>query len=300
MTHPNKVTVLLTVHNGMPYLTEAVESIVSQTLQEFSFLVIDNGSTDGSGQYLNSIKDNRCHCIHLPRMIKRTDALNKGLRLITTEYTAIIDADDISFPERLAQQVFFLNTHHKISLVGSSIQWIDEAGKSIRNDIFPTCHSELINNLVVVNQFAHAACMFRTKSALSAGGYPTKFSYGQDMALWLAMFQNGEKSASLRQTLAQVRIHPAQATQNSAIKRTRQEEAVQLAKMTLTLPGLSVTARQAGKMRCSYLLFSMGRWKEALKLVGNSFLDAPLLFFFNPYVGKRLFHTVKRKISFLS
>ena len=96
------------VHNAMPYLKEAVQSILAQTFPSFKFLIINDGSTDGSAAFLESLRDSRIQLIHQPnRGLGFT--LNKGLEYCKTEFIARMDADDVSLPNRLAEQLTFLN-----------------------------------------------------------------------------------------------------------------------------------------------------------------------------------------------
>ncbi len=93
----------MAVRNGMPYLPAAVESILSQTFTDFEFLIIDDHSTDMSPGYLDSLKDPRVRILPNPGK-GLTAALNFGLQQSKGEWIARMDADDWSFPTRLAQE----------------------------------------------------------------------------------------------------------------------------------------------------------------------------------------------------
>ena len=74
------VTVLMSVHNGLPFLAEAVSSVLAQTFQDFEFLILDDASTDGTADYLRTLSDPRVRVITLTENIGLTAALNRGLR----------------------------------------------------------------------------------------------------------------------------------------------------------------------------------------------------------------------------
>ncbi len=96
------LTVGLPVHNAMDYLPEALDSIFSQSLQDFEVLAIDDGSTDGSLQYLRSLRDVRLHVIE-QQHCGITFTLNRMLRECSTPWLVRQDADDLSAPNRLAR-----------------------------------------------------------------------------------------------------------------------------------------------------------------------------------------------------
>lgn len=282
------LTVLLTVYNGMPYLQEAIDSILRQTINDFTLLVLENGSRDGSGEWLETITDPRLHLVRLPATISRTDVLNKALGMVNTELVAIIDADDIAAPRRLELQRDFMQQNPGIDLVGSDIITINAQGERTGAQQFPPEHEALCNHLPLYNQFAHAACMFRTAKAKAVGGYPATSPYAQDLALWLAMIQAGSRVASLPQPLASIRVHPAQATKDPAQKKARAEDTLRLAKATLALPGLSRAARQAGLVRLAFAHFALGQKQEGRSALWQAVRLAPLRLFTNPILWERI------------
>src|SRR5262245_36140263 len=98
------ISVLLPVHNGMPYLPETVASILAQTCTDFELLAIDDGSTDDTPRYLNSLHDLRIR-YHRLNKVGLVGALNYGLEQARAPLVARIDGDDIALPERLARQI---------------------------------------------------------------------------------------------------------------------------------------------------------------------------------------------------
>ena len=253
------VTVLLTVYNGMPYLPLTVESIFRQTLENFVFLVINNGSTDGTANFLHSLADARLVIHHLPENIGRTAALNYGLERVATEFTAVIDADDLASPDRLATQVAFLRDHPQVGFVGANVVYIDATGAYIGNDDFPTGHNALLGQMTVYNPFAHAACAFRTGAVKGVGGYPARYVYAQDLGLWMALVREGWQAASIDQQLASIRRHPAQATRDTTQEALRLREQRNLARELAELPGLHPFTAQAARVRLFALVRAQDR-----------------------------------------
>jgi glycosyltransferase involved in cell wall biosynthesis len=290
------LTVLLTVYNGLPYLREAVESVLTQTPPHFSFLILDNGSDDGGGIWLDSLKDPRLRLIRLPRTLPRPEVLNRGLDLVTTAYTAIIDADDIAGPGRLAAQAGFLDAHPDVDFVGCSVALIDSRGKIVGWNDFPTDHAALVAHLPLFNPFAHAACAFRTRAVRKAGGYPEDFPYAQDEALWITLLRRGCRAASLPARLARIRIHPGQTGRDARQRLTRANDNYRLALAMLDIPGFPPASRQAARLRAAGALLSLGRRREALAQAWAAVAEAPLLLPVNPLLRRRFLLEIRRRL----
>ena len=126
------------VYDGMPYLPLALDSILRQTFRDFEFIVIDDGSTDATADILAvcAARDPRLRVLTLPQSRGIVAALNSGLGAARGEFIARMDADDIALPERLEQQVGFLDAHPDHVLVGSSSSFIDSVGKVTFRDTY--------------------------------------------------------------------------------------------------------------------------------------------------------------------
>src|SRR4051794_34124457 len=105
-----KISIVMPVHNAMPYLREAVNSLLQQDIGDLEIIALDDASTDGSGAYLDGIEDSRLRVLHFPKQ-GLTKLLNIGLREARGSLVARMDADDISLPDRLRLQRAFLEDH---------------------------------------------------------------------------------------------------------------------------------------------------------------------------------------------
>src|SRR5579871_3552867 len=97
------VSVVMPLLNGRPFLAEAIGSVLSQSLRNFEVIIVDNGSTDGSKEYAESFEDCRVRVLREPRQ-GAAHAINTGIEASRADLIAIMDADDISLPDRLALQ----------------------------------------------------------------------------------------------------------------------------------------------------------------------------------------------------
>src|ERR1700740_1969587 len=101
------VAVLMTVYNGMPYLPRAVESVLEQTFRDFRFVIVNDGSIDGTVQYLAGITDPRVLVLHQAKRGTGA-AANHGLKHCNADFVARMDADDVALSGRLEAQLDFL------------------------------------------------------------------------------------------------------------------------------------------------------------------------------------------------
>ncbi len=117
-----KISVVLPVYNSEKYIAEAVQSILDQTFTDFELLIINDASTDGTLQILESFKDDRLKIINNPTNLKVVKSLNKGLELAQGEFIARMDADDIAYPQRFEKQIAYFKKYPQVDVCGTWVQ----------------------------------------------------------------------------------------------------------------------------------------------------------------------------------
>ncbi len=180
------VSVIMSVYNGARYLRDSIDSILHQTFQHFELVIINDGSTDDTVKILEEINDHRIVLLNQENL-GLTKSLNRGARISNGKYIARQDADDISLPNRLEQQVKFLNENPDIGFVGGSYLLIDENSSQLKIIEVKNNPPLLKTTLLKRNIFAHGSCMFRKDLFNDIGGYREEFRYAQDIDLWLRM-----------------------------------------------------------------------------------------------------------------
>jgi glycosyltransferase involved in cell wall biosynthesis/radical SAM superfamily enzyme YgiQ (UPF0313 family)/Tfp pilus assembly protein PilF len=195
-----KVSVVMAVRNGGPYLEEAIKSIFQQTYQNYEFLIIDDASTDETAQVLKNLDDFRVRVITNQENLGLTKSLNLGISQARGEYLARMDADDLSLPHRLEKQLQFLENHPEHALVGTPYYQIDESGRITTLVRVLTEDRELRAGLLQQNWFGHGSVMMRQAALLQVGGYDERFTYAQDYDLWLRLADH-HKLANLTEPL---------------------------------------------------------------------------------------------------
>lgn len=184
------ITVLIPVFNAMPYLPAAVESILAQTMTDFEVLIVNDGSTDGSEAYLETLRDERVRVVHLPRKGVGA-ALNTGLEMCRSDLLARMDADDISGPERLASQLAHLRRHPEVIALGTQFRYVGVTGLPAPSPRLPCDHAAIRRGLLKAQlTLVHATLVVRTEVMRALGGYRIAGS-GEDWDLFLRLTETG-------------------------------------------------------------------------------------------------------------
>lgn len=209
-----QISVLMPVYNCERYLKAAIDSILSQTFPDFEFLILDDGSTDGSVQILQdyAAQDKRIRFKAQDNSgIAKT--LNRLVAMAQGEFLARMDADDIALPERFARQVEFLQQHPEVVCVGGAIDWIDEKGHLLGHCEMPTEDAELQRLLLGgISLLHHPTATMRRTAILQVGGYNETMIASSDLDLWLRLGEIGQL-ANLPDTVLQYRLHRQSITQ---------------------------------------------------------------------------------------
>lgn len=127
----SKVTVLTTLYNKGPWVTEAVRSVLAQTFTNFELLIVDDASTDDGLRQVQAFTDPRIRILESPVNTGRAAAANRGFAAARGEFIAVLDADDLMHSERLSKQVAYLDAHPGVGVVGSWTQAFGESERSI-------------------------------------------------------------------------------------------------------------------------------------------------------------------------
>ena len=246
------VTVLMTCFNAELTIKESVMSIVNQDFTDWELLLVDNKSDDRSIDQIRFLQDDRIRIVLPPIHLERTAALNFGIKNCRGRYVAILDADDISEPSRLSNQVAMLNVDHELVGVGTFFSVIDQEGKEITRTSFdndPLAISrQMSHNLLLV----HSSMMFRSESCSKVNAYRSEYKYAADFALWLDLLQIG-KLGAVPKYLTKIRMSPNSLTHDKTYKRYVITEALRLYVKSQRLVGLRFIDRMLGFKTIVYL-----------------------------------------------
>lgn len=200
------VSVILPVFNGAQFIEQAVISILQQSFSDFEFIIIDDGSTDGTTNIVKRLADTDERVILIVRENRGLVAsLNEGIAIAKGEFIARMDADDIALPERFAKQIDFLR-QNGYDLCGTSVQCI---GKTHHLWRYPSTPEEVEVQLLFDSPYAHPTVMCKA-SILKTLGYCDGAANAEDYDLWQRAWHFGAKGANLNEVLLQYRVHNAQ------------------------------------------------------------------------------------------
>ena len=168
------VSVVMPVYNGEKYLAEAIESILQQTFTDFEFIIVDDGSTDGSAAIIEAYakQDSRIRFKPHEKNRGESSARNTGIRASMGAYVAAMDCDDVSLPRRLEKQVALLNEQPRIGAVGVAGHIVTEDLEIIQPYPVRTNSAVISFHMLVRGaNFLKAAVMTRREHLEAVGGF---------------------------------------------------------------------------------------------------------------------------------
>ena len=172
------------VHNAMPYLDLAVQSILGQTFRNFEFVILDDGSTDGSTERLRewSQVDPRIRLLEEKQNLGPAVSSQRVAKAATAGIVARMDADDISYPRRLEEQLEVLDAYPETGVVGGLYDIIDGAGRRIRGP-----EAWRLLSPASAPPFGNGPLMYRREVFDEVGGYRRQCEFWEDHDLIIRM-----------------------------------------------------------------------------------------------------------------
>ncbi|MGD8626779.1 MAG: glycosyltransferase [Anaerolineae bacterium] len=192
-----KVSVITPCYNGERFLGETIQSILAQTFHDFELIAVDDGSTDGTRQVVESFDDPRIHYIYQENQGPAA-ARNTGISAAQGDVIAPLDADDLALPHRLAHQLEFLESHPDLSVVGSGYVWIDENGIELPWPHHAWQRYPELNNIrgwLYDCPFVPSATMFRRAAWQDVGGFDEGLIGPEDWNFWMRLVLQGHRMA---------------------------------------------------------------------------------------------------------
>jgi glycosyltransferase involved in cell wall biosynthesis len=207
------VSVLVPVYNTASYLRPAIESVLAQSYPHFELILIDDGSSDGSAaialEYAN--RDARIRLLRNERNLGIVETRNRAFAEANpaSTYFAVLDSDDVCLPDRLRQQVEFMEANPDHALVGGHILVVDERGDEVGGRRYPTTYAEILKVITRYSPVAQPTVMIRRSALAAVGVYSERFPRCHDYDLWLRMAAQF-KIANLDAFTLKYRISPTQ------------------------------------------------------------------------------------------
>lgn len=204
------VSVIMPAYNAGKYVGKTIESILNQTYQNFELVIVDDGSTNGTVELLQSYQKRYPKKIKLYRFDKNRGesfSANYAFKNAQGEFIARMDADDIAKPDRLATQVVFLLKNPRVIVVGSQAEVIDRNGVVIGKKFFPVTHDKIYEKYAILHPMLHSSCMIR-RSLLpnDESLYEDIYEPNDDYYTFFRLLCYGN-FANINKPLVQYRVH---------------------------------------------------------------------------------------------
>jgi glycosyltransferase EpsE len=202
-----RVSVVTSVYNGEPYFDRAVPGILAQTFEDFEFVVVDDGSSDGTLERMRDLarRDSRVR-VFAPGRLGAAAAYNYGVTQARGEYIARQDFDDRSYPDRLRLQVALLDAHPDVGMVGGYYVLVDERRGERYVRMPPTEHSAILSAMAKYVPIAHTVATFRRRAWSEAGGYPLANNL-IDLRFYLRLGKLGWRFANVPELVGEHYVH---------------------------------------------------------------------------------------------
>jgi glycosyltransferase involved in cell wall biosynthesis len=182
-----RVTILMPVYNGEQFLEETIENVLQQTYTDFVFLIINDGSTDGSEKIIQSYTDTRIRYVKNERNFGLVTTLNKGIDLVDTEFMARMDADDLWVETKLEKQIKVLDSQPEVGICGTSIR---KFGAFEGDFYFPVDNEALKVGFLFYCTMSHPSVVFRMSFLKETGlRYKTDYFPAEDYKMWIDSLQ---------------------------------------------------------------------------------------------------------------
>ena len=213
-----RVSVLMTTYNGARFIAESIDSILTQTWQDFELIVVDDASTDATPDILHACHDPRLRVMRHTKNRGIVAARNAGFGAASGEFIAALDHDDLSHPERLRRQVAYLDANPHVVMLGTEVRLRSE-GKDRAPD-HPTVGDPLALHwlLLIDNPLTWSSIMLRRDAVQRLGVFlRPDLELADDFDLYHRLLSIGE-IARLDDALTTYRFHPASASYQSAAR----------------------------------------------------------------------------------
>lgn len=202
-----KITIITTVNKGLDYLRECVDSVYSQTHENWEHIIIGDGAADDVADYLVSLSDERQQVI-FSAPIGRAAALNLGIKHCSSELIAILDADDVAHPERLSIQREVISNLPNASVLASKCT--SSEGKLTKYDNSIEVRKLKPNDFLIGSPICHSATLMRKSHITKVSGYDVSRKKLIDLNLWKDLMIAGHELYTHSMPLAYHRIHSDQ------------------------------------------------------------------------------------------
>lgn len=187
------ITVVMPAYQAAGTIEQAITSVRAQTFSDWELVVVDDGSADATAAIAErqAEDDRRIKVMRLTKNVGAAAAMNQAWKAAASGLIAILDADDLALPHRLAVQVEYLSSRPTIAVLGGAAHFVDAHGIFLRTVSRPGDHADLARRRWYVSPFVHSTVAMRRSFLEATGGYMDGLRLGEDYDLWMRGFHAG-------------------------------------------------------------------------------------------------------------
>jgi glycosyltransferase involved in cell wall biosynthesis len=204
------ISVVMPAFNMEAYIEDAIRSILEQTFRDFEFIIIDDGSMDGTGEIIKryAATDARVIIVNNQGNLGLPRTMNSSIELARGKYICRMDADDFSYPDRLEKQLAFMEDHPDVVISGGTMEVCNREMKFLCKRIYNLTDAEIRRKLFRYSPFSHPSVIFRTEEARNIGGYFEEIFPAEDYDFYFRLGMVGS-FANLPDTIIKMRVNPS-------------------------------------------------------------------------------------------
>jgi len=228
---PLSVLIIIPAYNAGGFLKEAIDSSLEQTYQHQRVVVINDASTDGTAELLSGYRDDsRLEVITNERNLGKATSLNLLIDSAEEDLVALMDADDVMYPDRIEKQVGFMLAHPKVGASSGFMDYISGEGRKIGRAKLDLLSDEVAQRYVSDSDpfaiFCPCAILRRTMLHETGLRFRGQFWPADDIDMWNRIYESGWQVIVQEDVLMQYRIHGTSIVTSSFLKTRRQFEFV--------------------------------------------------------------------------
>jgi glycosyltransferase involved in cell wall biosynthesis len=178
-----RVSVIIPTHNRKAFVQEAVDSVLAQTYEDFELIVVDDGSTDGTGKVLKRYENRLLYLYQANQGVSA--ARNNGLALAQGEFIAFLDSDDLWLPKKLAIQVAFMDQHPQAQICYTDELWIRRGKRVNPKKRHAKCSGEIYHHCLPLCIISPSSALMRRGLFAQVGTFDPGLPVCEDYDLWL-------------------------------------------------------------------------------------------------------------------
>ena len=251
------ISIVMAVYNGQDSVVATIKSMLAQTCGDFEFVIVNDASTDATGEVIDSFDDARIVVHTNETNIGQTASLNVGLAMARGTFIARTDCGDSSMPDRLARQLKFMTKAQgeQYAALGTAGVMVDTDGARIGIARRPAKFRDVLMHMFHVSPLIHISVLARRDIILDLGGYDEQFHIAADHELWSKLIRSRHRITSLPQALVKWEIDTASLSHVHLGGKVTDEAGLIIKRNAAELAGIDISDEDARRI---FAMFTFG------------------------------------------